>query len=105
MTEARCKTCGRLFILAPEHAFRDNRGAYCKPTCWLHRNDKKTKSKGRPTLKVEQYTKEGVLLKTYESTKQASSETGFYYQSLARACRHRELYRGYLWRYVEEKER
>jgi hypothetical protein len=92
-----------LFIPAPEHALKDNRGVYCKPTCFLHRDDKKTEGKGRTARKVEQYTREGEYIKTYDSAKQAAIETGYFYPALAKAVRHNEVYHGYLWRYIEKE--
>lgn len=35
-----CKKCGREFIPAPMHIFKDRHKYYCKWTCYNHRNDK-----------------------------------------------------------------
>ena len=44
--ERVCAKCGKIFCPAPYHQFKDNRSNwYCKPTCWLHRNDKKKEEK------------------------------------------------------------
>ena len=35
-----CKKCGKAFILAPYHRFREGSDYYCKWTCYNHRKDK-----------------------------------------------------------------
>lgn len=37
---ATCRKCGKEFIPAPMHIFKDNGKYYCKWTCYNHRNDK-----------------------------------------------------------------
>ena len=101
LNEAKCRTCGRLFIPAPQNVLKDNRGVYCKPTCYLHRNDKKTEGKGRAARMVEQYTKDGELIKTFESAKRAAIDLGLFYPALARAIRQNDVYHGFRWKYKE----
>lgn len=43
--EKYCAKCGKRFIPAPEHALKSGRKFYCKPTCYLHRNDLEVKKK------------------------------------------------------------
>lgn len=40
LVEVKCKKCGKLFIPAPFHVFKDYRGMYCSWTCFNHRKDK-----------------------------------------------------------------
>jgi hypothetical protein len=40
MRSAKCKKCGKEFIPAPYHIYRDGSKYYCKWTCYNHRNDK-----------------------------------------------------------------
>lgn len=47
----KCKKCGKEFIPAPLHIYKDGRKIYCSWTCYNHRKDK---------------TEEGI---TYESYK------------------------------------
>ena len=104
MIETHCPRCGRRFIPAPQHVFVDNRGAYCKPTCWLHRNDgieDKRKCKGQ---KVAQYNLDGTIIKTFDTLAEAGRSLNCAAQSISYACRHNEEYRGYKWRYVEVKD-
>lgn len=43
--EKKCRKCGKNFIPAPYHRYRDHRFWYCSWTCYLHRNDKEVKVK------------------------------------------------------------
>lgn len=36
---AVCKKCGREFVVAPYHRFKDNKKYYCKWSCYNHRHD------------------------------------------------------------------
>ena len=45
LPERRCKKCGKVFIPAPMHRYRDGSRWYCSWTCYLHRNDKEVKVK------------------------------------------------------------
>lgn len=97
--EVHCKRCGKNFIPAPQHIYRDNRSIYCSWTCYLHRNDnKKTAFK---TKKVGQYTPCGDLIRIYESAKDASAITGYETKRIRMACLQRFIYFGYQWRYEE----
>lgn len=35
-----CERCGREFVVAPSHIFKEGGKYYCKWTCYTHRNDK-----------------------------------------------------------------
>ncbi|MBR5817283.1 MAG: hypothetical protein IKY62_01425 [Clostridia bacterium] len=37
--EKKCKRCGKSFIAAPEHIYRQGSKFYCSWTCYLHRSD------------------------------------------------------------------
>lgn len=37
----KCKKCGKEFIAAPLHIYKENNKYYCSWTCFNHRNDKK----------------------------------------------------------------
>ena len=104
MLEARCPHCGKWFIPAPQHAMRDSRGAYCKPTCWIHRNDGIENSYKRKGQKVIQCNLDGAVVKMFDTLAEAGRSLYCSAQSIGRACRHKEVYRGYKWRYAEENE-
>ena len=37
--EKHCSRCGKLFIVAPQHIYKQGRKVYCSWTCYNHRND------------------------------------------------------------------
>lgn len=49
LREKKCKKCGKLFIAAPEHRYREGSKFYCSWTCYLHRNDKVEKTNDKRT--------------------------------------------------------
>ena len=102
MLETRCPHCGRMHIPAPQHAMVDSRGAYCKPTCWLHRNDNvRDKRRYNGKKRVIQRTLDGVIVKVFESAHDAAEAVGGIYQSVAKACREGVKCYGYYWSYEE----
>lgn len=40
--EKKCAKCGKSFIVAIEHRYRQGRKFYCSWTCYNHRHDDKT---------------------------------------------------------------
>lgn len=52
LPEKKCKKCGKLFIAAPEHIYRDGRNRsrwYCSWTCYLHRQDTEVRKNDQGT--------------------------------------------------------
>lgn len=99
MQEVICPKCGKRFIPAPEHRYRDGHGTWCTWTCYLHRYDgKKTKSKVR---KVEVYDEDGELLRTFDSVNEVADQLGFPEQCVMDACRKGKLYQGCYWKYKD----
>lgn len=45
LPEKKCRKCGKKFIPAPLHRYKDKSKYYCSWTCYLHRNDKEVKMK------------------------------------------------------------
>ena len=45
LPEKPCKKCGKIFIPAPLHVYKDRSKYYCSWTCYLHRKDKEAKVK------------------------------------------------------------
>ena len=43
LPEKRCKKCGKIFIPAPMHIYKDRGKYYCSWTCYLHRKDTEVK--------------------------------------------------------------
>lgn len=40
LQEKKCKKCGKRFIAAPMHIYKEGGKYYCSWTCYLHRKDK-----------------------------------------------------------------
>lgn len=43
--EKKCKKCGKIFIPAIEHRYKEHGKYYCSWTCYNHRHDEKTTPK------------------------------------------------------------
>ena len=43
--EKKCAKCGKRFIVAIEHRYREGAKFYCSWTCYNHRHDKETTPK------------------------------------------------------------
>lgn len=53
--------------------------------------------------KINQYTINGIFIKTWDYMKQVESETGIKYQDISKCCRHkRKTAGGFIWRYADE---
>lgn len=93
MVETICPRCGKRFIRAPLHIYKDEKGFYCSWTCYNHKKDR-----GRV---VEQYTKYGEIKRTFTSATNAAETIGGTAEGIRIACRKCTFYKGYLWRYKE----
>ena len=99
--ERVCPMCGRTFIAAPLHAYKDKnkRVLYCSYHCYNHRNDnKKADGRAKP---IEKCSRSGEVLETYVSAKAAAEQNNWDPQFIRDACRTGKMYRGFLWRYKE----
>ncbi len=98
MKDVICRKCGKMFLPAPEHIYRDIKGLYCSWHCFNHRND------GRCTRQkmVEVYGKDGELLRRYPSAEKAAEHLGFDDKRIRNACATGEKYQGFLWKYKSE---
>lgn len=47
--EKKCPKCGKRFIVAPMHIYRDKGKYYCSWTCYLHRKDTGVKANDKGT--------------------------------------------------------
>lgn len=98
MEERFCKKCGKIFIPAPYHIYRDQNGFYCTWTCYNHRETvKKTKS-------IATYTKNGELLRVYNSASQAAEYLGVSVWDIYDACKNGNIFLDCYWKY-EKPER
>lgn len=95
-----CPMCGKRFIPAPQHVYKENGKTYCSWTCFYHRDDNKKTAKKAKT--IEQYTKDGVLLRTFKSAEEAAVYMDGTEEGIRKACRKCTFYKGYLWRYKND---
>ena len=99
----KCSLCGKEFIPAPEHAYRDRTGKnwriFCSWHCYNHRDDNKVNKRVRA---VERCTISGEVVETYESARLASERNDMDAHYIREACRTGNIYRGYLWRYKND---
>lgn len=101
MTEVKCQKCGKMFIPAPLHRYRDENGLYCSWSCYNHRNQK-NHLRGKKPHKVVMCDRNGNEIQTFQSALKAAERTGYEYQSIQNACKNSTPYRGYLWRYEND---
>ena len=100
MEEVICKKCGKIFVPAPQHMYRDGKGLYCSWTCYNHRNDGNHQK--RAFKYVEVYDKnDGHLLRRFTSATDAAEYTGFDIKKIQQACRNKSEYYGFVWKYKE----
>jgi len=95
ISEAKCRYCGRTFVPAPHHALKDTNGLYCKPTCFLHR-DELHKRKKKRVLAFR-----GDEVEIFKSATDAANQFGTDAKVIRNACHNGEKYRGYTWKYEE----
>lgn len=106
MIEVICAKCGKKFIPAPQHAYRDEKGFYCSWTCFNHRKDKdKIKGRGKSrsmfAKRVLMCDRNGLILREFTSALNAAEYLGYCAKCIRDACRESKIYRGYLWKYEE----
>lgn len=99
MMEFICPKCGKNFIPAPMHVYKDNGKVYCSWTCYNHRNDAKLLRKAKA---VVQYTKQGEYINTFPNANIAAMQTNCIACHIREACRLHKSYKGYIWRYQND---
>ena len=101
MIEMICPKCKKLFIPAPLHRYRDEKGFYCSWTCYNHRDQKNT-LRGKKPQKVIMCDRTGAEIQVFQSALKASEITGYDYKSIQYACQNSTTHHGYLWRYKND---
>ena len=100
IVEMFCSKCGKNFIPAPEHLYRDRRGWYCSYTCWIHSDD--GKKQGKPPKMVAQCTPDGEVVRIHASSQAAADFVNYLNgRTITNAIRSKKLCKGYLWKYVD----
>lgn len=97
--ELFCPACGKRFIPAPQHIYRENYKTYCSWTCFYHRNDNKKPQKSKT---IEQCSKAGNVLRTFQGAEEAAVHINGSVECVRKACRNCTSYKGYLWRYKND---
>lgn len=93
LEEYKCAYCGRTFVPASQHSMKDERGKYCKPTCFIHRHELVKRN-----IKSVIAYRDGVGT-VYRSAVTAANELGLETKMIRDACRTGNAYRGYTWKY------
>lgn len=101
--ESICKKCGKIFYRAAKHVYKDTKGFYCSWTCFNHRNDKKKKYEN--FKHIELCSLDGTVIQTFRSASYAECYVPHATAvSIRKACESGKPYRGYIWRYADEKK-
>jgi hypothetical protein len=96
MKEFNCPVCGKHFVSAAKHLYKDGKNLFCSWSCFIHRNET-VKPRG-----VEQYSKYGISKHTYKSVDEAAAKIGGSAIDIVEACQNCTFYKGFLWRYKND---
>ena len=89
-----CARCGKSFLPAVYHIYKDNKGIYCSWTCYNRKEERIRRSKI-----VCQFTTDGEFIKTYSSAREAAEAMDCSYHTITMACRENKEAVGFLWKY------
>lgn len=102
MLELYCRKCGKLFIPAPQHIYKDHKGIYCSWTCFNHKDDGTLLHIPKVRLHcIEQRSLDGELIKEFQSATTAAEYINGTANGIRISCRNGNRYKGYYWRYVK----
>lgn len=82
LVDTKCAKCGKIFVPAPQHVYRDNGKWYCTWTCYNHRKDEKKKKEKRMDLKNLKNTKALVQAILERDTRARNSDYFLYFTVL-----------------------
>lgn len=99
LTEFFCPICGKLFIPAPQHIYKENGKVYCSWTCFCRRV---VKEKAKKVKIIEQCSKDGDVIRTFKGAVEAAELINGTEDSIRKACKNSKAYKGYLWRYKND---
>lgn len=101
--ESKCLKCGRIFVPAPYHVYKNDKGYFCSWTCYNHRNDGVISK--RKMRKVEQYSIDGKFIREFNGITQAAQFVGANTNTIKKACQKpMGMCRKSLWKYKDSKE-
>lgn len=100
MTEVKCQKCGKMFIPAPMHSLRDDKGFYCSCTRFLHREIPKVNLRGNRKT-VAMCDRYGNEIKTFPSATKAAEYVGVEPVTIRVAIKEKRMSQGFLWMYKD----
>lgn len=108
LPEKHCPVCGKEFYPADTWVYKRGRVSYCSWKCLRAEEACQQRNSGKKYhyKKIEQYTLDGDLVKTYDNAKEAAAAVNTspsYIQEICRGLRNPEhMGRNYIWRYKNE---
>ena len=108
MEERTCPICGKVFIPAPFHVYKDGHGKYyCTWGCFNKYKPRNLRSEnhngGRKRIKIDQFTLDGVFIKTFISINNASEVSGVARSTIRDIIRGRTQPRKYIFKIHNEE--
>lgn len=104
----KCTLCGHELAPTPERAFVENGKYYCKPTCFMHRNDNKKKlEKKEKCASLKKRTlvyKDGKLFGEYASRKEAAEACGLTQNTIGKSMRTGKPAGGFVFKRKEKEQ-
>lgn len=93
-----CVICGKEFIPLPS---KRNRTKTCNPDCALKLEKQIAQKRCR---KINQYTPDGIFIKTWNSAREVQNNTGFCESNINKCCHNIiKRYKGYVWKYADRE--
>ena len=90
----KCLVCGKEFTPKPT---KRKRNQTCSWEC-----SRILAQKNMPRKKINQYTPNGELIKTWPSARDAQNELGIFESNINKCCNgHIKTYKGFVWRYCD----
>lgn len=99
LIEICCPKCGKIFVPAPQHIYKDNGKTYCSWTCYNHREQAQKKQRSRTVL---MYDIHGNLVERFTGAVEAADSIQGKPTNIRDACKHSKRYKGYFWRYEND---
>ena len=104
MTERRCARCGKIFIPAYYHAYKEYGKVYCSWSCYNHRHEKPPQSGFRKGKRIDMYDEDGRLVASFEDAHAVERDMGCAANNIRNACRTKKRYKGFYWKYRDQGE-
>ena len=99
LPEVRCPKCGKKFVPAPQHVYKENKKTYCTWTCFNHRAEGTNRPRSRAVL---MYDKKGNFIARFDGATEAGLKINGNPNAIRDACNHGTRHKGYFWRYEND---